>query len=132
MNRGSSLLLTMVFCLVVALGATQIVMARSGAKRTAVVHEARTPAPAPTPSSTPMATPVPPPEPIATPTPATQRTAITNGFVHMRAEKSTSSAIVVDLQAGTTVVLHNDETSLWQAVSFGSYNGYVWKSYLTY
>jgi uncharacterized protein YgiM (DUF1202 family) len=132
MNRGSSLLLTMVFCLIVALGATQIVLARSGAKRTAIVHEARTPSPTPTPSSTPTGTPVPLLEPVSTPTPVPQRTAVTNGFVHMRAEKSTSSAIVVDLQGGTTVVLHNDETSLWQAVSFGSYNGYVWKSYLTY
>jgi hypothetical protein len=135
MNRWSSLLLTAVFCLIMAGGATSITLAHAGSKRTAAVHQlpsaSPTPSATPLPSSTPSATPT--PTPVATPlsTP-TQRTAVTNGFVHMRVGKSTSSAIVVDLQAGSTVVLGSDETSLWQESTFGSYHGYIWKSYLNY
>lgn len=135
MNRWSSLLLTAVFCLIVAGGATSIAMAYAGSKRTAEVHQ--TQVPLPTPSSrtsltpTPSATPsvIPAPTPVSTPV---QHTAVTNGFVHMRADKSTSATIVVDLQGGSTVVLGSGETSLWQEATFGSYHGYIWKSYLNY
>ena len=128
MNRWSSILLTAVFCLIVAGVATKLALGNSGAKRTAPIHVAASPSPTPTP--TPSATPTPTPLPTATP--VAQRTAVTNGFVHMRADKSTSSAIVVDLQGGTTVVLGSDETSLWQQASYGSYSGYIWKGYLNY
>ena len=132
MNRWSSYLLSIVVCLIAAGAATSFALAQTGTKHTNQVQSTQMPTPAalPTPSSTPSATPT--PIPVATSTPLPQRTAITNGFVHMRAAKSTSSAIVVDLQGGTAVVLGNDETSLWQQVNYGSYAGYLWKSYLNY
>ena len=134
MNRWSSFLLTGVFCLIVAGAATSLALARSSTKRSVSVQQTPIPSatPKPTPSITPSPTPIATPTPAATPTPIAERTAVTNGFVHMRADKSTSSAIVVDLQGGTRVVLGSDETSLWQEAIFGSYHGYIWKSYLNY
>lgn len=132
MNRWSSLLLTAAFCLIVAGFATQAAL--SNANPTVTVKPSPTPTPSATPSPTPTPTPVatPLPTPVATPTPIAQRTAVTNGFVRMRAGKSTSSAIVTELQGGSTVILGNDETSLWQQASYGQFSGYIWKSYLNY
>jgi uncharacterized protein YgiM (DUF1202 family) len=79
--------------------------------------------PTPTPTLTPTATP--------TATPAGP-VAVTNGFVHMRAGKSTSTAILADLQAGTTVQLLPDSDSQWQQVQYNGLTGYIFKSYLRY
>lgn len=136
MNRWSSYLLTIAFALVVAGGATKYTLTQHDKVAGTMVLPTATVQPSPTatpiviPSPTPNPTPV--PMPAATTTPIPQRTAVTNSFVHMRSAKSTASPIVVDLLGGTRVVLDSDETSLWQAVSYGSYHGYVWKSYLSY
>ena len=89
-----------------------------------------TPTPTPTPTPTAVPTPTPTPAPTATPVPA--RTAITNGFVHMRASNTTSSAILIDLNAGTRVELLAYSDNLWQQVRYNGYVGYIWKGYLAY
>jgi hypothetical protein len=130
-NRWSSNLLTIAFCLIVAGLGTKFALVQADARKVAAAPK---PSPSSTPAPTPTPTPVPTPSatPVATPTPVAERKAVTNGFVHMRAAKSTSSAIVVDLQGGTVVTLGSDETSLWQEVYYGAYHGYIWKGYLNY
>ena len=129
MNRWSANLLTIVFCIIVAGLATKLALAQADGRKVAV---RATPTPTPVVTPTPTATPTATPAPTPVPTPVGQRTATTNDFVHMRADKSTSSAIVTDLQGGTVVVLGNDATSLWQEATYGQYHGYIWKSYLNY
>lgn len=87
------------------------------------------PTPTPTPSPTPTPTVTPTSTPIATPS---VPTVVTNGFVHMRSGASTSTPIVTDLQAGTTLILGSYSDSQWQQVSYNGINGYVFKAYLTY
>lgn len=136
MNRWSSFLLTIAFCLIVAGFFTQIALSYAKPNVIGVDHkDIPKPSATPIPSLTPTPTPPPPtslPTPIATPTPIQQRTAVTNGFVRMRESKSTSSTIVTELQAGSTVILGNDETSLWQQATYGQFSGYIWKTYLSY
>jgi N-acetylmuramoyl-L-alanine amidase len=85
--------------------------------------------PKPTPAVS--ATPAPSLSPSVTPAPAGP-VAVTNGFVHMRAAASTSSAILTDLQEGTTVTLLQYSDASWQQVSFNGQTGYIFKSYLRY
>jgi hypothetical protein len=90
---------------------------------------------APAPSHTPTPTPTPSPSATATPTPSatpTPRTAVTNGFVHLRAAASTSSAIVANLDGGTTVQLGSYVDSQWQGVVVNGQSGYIFRSYLNY
>jgi|SRR6185369_15518940 len=81
---------------------------------------------------TPTATPKPTVAP-ATPTPApVVATATTNSFVHMRAGKSTSTAILTDLNGGTVVELLPDSDAQWQQARYNGFSGYIFKTYLTY
>ena len=88
---------------------------------------------APTPSPMPQATPTPSATPAATPasTP-TQPTAVTNSFVHLRANPTTSSTDLADLQAGTTVTLTGTAQGSWQPVLYQGTAGYIYTSYLNY
>jgi len=73
------------------------------------------------------------PAPAPTPTPAaTLPTATINGYVHMRADRSTASAIIADLYAGYIVSYHQVDAGLWQFVTYQGQNGYVYKTYLNY
>jgi uncharacterized protein YgiM (DUF1202 family) len=74
------------------------------------------------------------PAPVATPAPAAPavKTTTTVSFVHMRQGKSTSTPILFDLDAGTTVILRDDSDSIWQGVTYQGKNGYIYKSYLQY
>jgi uncharacterized protein YraI len=85
--------------------------------------------PSPSASATPSATPV--PTVAATPAPALN-TATTNAFVHMRAGKSTSTAILTDLNGGVVVQLLPDSDAQWQQVDYNGIIGYIFKSYLAY
>ena len=87
-----------------------------------------TPFVAPTP--TPLATPVPTASPAPTATPSA--TATTNSFVHMRAGKSTSTAILTDLNGGAVVQLLPDQDAQWQQVRYNGLTGYIFKTYLVY
>jgi hypothetical protein len=80
-----------------------------------------------TPVPTPVATPI--PTPIATPAASI---ATTNAFVHMRAGKSTSTAILIDLNGGAVVRLLSGGDAQWQQVQFNGLTGYIFKTYLTY
>ena len=91
-----------------------------------------TPTPTPTATPTPTVVPTPTPTPVPTATPVPVRTATTNGFVHMRASNTTSSAILIDLNAGTRVELLAYSDNLWQQVRYSGYVGYIWKGYLAY
>ncbi|GAC1370229.1 MAG: hypothetical protein NVSMB39_2890 [Candidatus Saccharimonadales bacterium] len=87
----------------------------------------------PSPTATPTSTPMPTPAPTATPMLAQSApTATTNGFVHMRASNSTSSAVLIDLSAGTVVELLPYIDASWQQVRYNGTVGYLWKAYLTY
>ena len=71
------------------------------------------------------------PAPTPAPTPAAP-TATTSSFVHMRAGKSTSTAIIVDLNGGTVVQLLSDSDAQWQQVEYNGQTGYIFKTYLNY
>jgi hypothetical protein len=81
----------------------------------------------PSPSATPQAshTPLPSPSPGLA-------TATTNGFVHLRAGTSTSTADLADLQAATTVELTGSAVGLWQPVRYQGINGFIYTPYLNY
>lgn len=87
--------------------------------------------PSPSASATPSATPTPTatPTPVATPV---LPTATTNAFVHMRAGKSTSTAILADLNGGTVVQLLPDRDADWQQVQYNGLTGYIFRTYLAY
>ena len=79
----------------------------------------------------------PAPAAAVTPAPAVPaapvaKTATTNQFVHVREAKSTSSPIVVDIEAGNTVQLREGGDATWQAVSYQDHVGYIYKEYLSY
>ena len=59
-------------------------------------------------------------------------TAATTTFVHVRASKSTSSAIITDLNAGTVVQLGDDADATWQGVTYQGKSGYIYRAYLQY
>ena len=88
----------------------------------------------PSPTNKPSVTPTPVlVTPQATPTPTSSgSTAMTNSFVHLRASTSTSSAILANLDGGTTVRLLPYTDSLWQEVEYNGTAGYIYKTYLTY
>jgi hypothetical protein len=74
---------------------------------------------------------------VSTPTPTPSATpagskAVTNSFVHLRADKSTSSSILANLNGGTVLQLLPDSDSQWQEVSYNGITGYVFKTYLNY
>lgn len=132
MNRWSANLLTITFCLILAGLGTKLAFAQAEQRQLAAQPK---PTPTATPTPTPMPTPTstPTPTPTATPVPTpVQRTATTIDYVRMRAAKSTSSAVVTELQGGSVLILGPDETSLWQEAYYGQYHGYVWKGYLRY
>jgi uncharacterized protein YgiM (DUF1202 family) len=79
-----------------------------------------------------VATPTPAPTPAATPAVPATPTATVNGFVHMRASATTSSAIITDLNAGDVVSYTQEDDGLWQAVTYQGQNGFIYKSYLNY
>jgi hypothetical protein len=87
-------------------------------------------------SSTPKPTPVPAtptPTPAATPVPTpSAATATTNSFVHMREGMSTSTAIILNLNADSVVTLLSGGDSTWQEVEYDGYQGYVYTTYLSY
>jgi len=119
-----------IFLTAFSVGVTELALA--GYHQTAlapVVHPAATQTP--TPSSTPIATPT--PTPTATPTPIlSYPKAVTNGFVHLRAQPTTTSAILVDLQAGSVVELTASAQGSWQPVFYQGTSGYIYTSYLNY
>jgi uncharacterized protein YgiM (DUF1202 family) len=85
----------------------------------------------PSPKSSASATPTPTSAPTPAATPAL-RSATTNSFVHMRAGKSLSSTILLDLNGGTVVYLLPDADAQWQQVQYSGATGYIFKTYLTY
>lgn len=89
------------------------------------VSKSASPAPTPSPSPSPSAS----ASPVASPS---APTATTNSFVHMRAGTSTASADLANLQGGTVVRLTGKPVGLWQPVSYGGLNGYIYVTYLTY
>ncbi|TAK88992.1 SH3 domain-containing protein [Patescibacteria group bacterium] len=96
--------------------------------------------PAPDPDPTPTATQPTKvePQPVAAapkaaPAPAVApaaKTAITVSYVNVRAGKSTTTAIVTNLEAGTVVQLRDDANSTWQGITYQGKNGYIYKDYL--
>ncbi|MDB5179036.1 MAG: hypothetical protein JWN01_979 [Patescibacteria group bacterium] len=89
--------------------------------------------PAPTPKPAPSATPASaaPATPVPTLGPSSDGpTAITNSFVHMRAGKSTATAILADLDGDTRVRLLPDSDAQWQQVEYNGLVGYIFKTYL--
>ena len=74
------------------------------------------------------------PAPVAeAPAPApVVRTATTKSFVRFRAGRSTSSAVLAELQGGTVVTLGDYVDSKWQQASYNGQTGYIAKVYLQY
>jgi hypothetical protein len=95
---------------------------------TSVVRSA---SPSPSASASPSATPAPAVASTPVPTPGLP-TATTNSFVHLRAGKSTSTAILIDLNGGTVIQLLPDVDAQWQQVQYNGLTGYIFKTYLTY
>lgn len=92
-------------------------------------------APQSTASPTPNATPMPTASatPIVTPVPtAITPRAVTNAFVRLRQSNTTNSAILADLNGGTTVELLTYQDTQWQQVRYNGLTGYIYRSYLTY
>lgn len=58
------------------------------------------------------------------------KTGITVSYVNVRSGKSTSTAIVANLEAGTVVELRDGSNSTWQAVTYQGKPGYIFKEYL--
>jgi uncharacterized protein YgiM (DUF1202 family) len=94
--------------------------------------------PSPSPTATASVTPVPTvaitltSTPSPTVAPRVFRTARTSAFVHLRAGASTASAILLDLNGGTTVELLDYQDASWQQVRYNGVMGYIFRSYLTY
>jgi hypothetical protein len=94
---------------------------------------AHSPSPTPSASTSPKASVTPTPTATATPSPTPAGpVATTNSFVHLRAGKSTSTAVLTDLDGGTAVRLLPDSDAQWQQVEFNGVTGYVFKTYLVY
>jgi uncharacterized protein YgiM (DUF1202 family) len=134
MGRWAVILGGVLVLALLAGGLTEATLALGGQGRLAddlllrptVAHVA-TPTPTPTPSPSLSATPT--PTPVATPV---VPTAVTNSFVHLRAGKSTSTNILIDLNGGTTVQLLADSDAQWQQVKYNGLVGYIFKTYLIY
>lgn len=70
---------------------------------------------------------------VAAPAPApVVRTATTKSFVRFRAARSTSSAVLAELQGGTVVTLEDYVDSKWQQATYNGQTGYIAKVYLQY
>lgn len=102
------------------LAVTEVTKPKPPATKTVVVvkEEPKVEAPAPV-----VATPA--PEPAAP-------TATTKSFVRFRAGRSTSSAVLAELQAGTVVTLGSYVDSKWQQATYNGQTGYIAKVYLQY
>ncbi len=135
MKRALFMALGIIALTLIAAGLTEATLAmghRGDLTKDPVVHTTVSPTPTATPSVTPP-TVAPTPTPSATPTPTpVVPTATTNGFVHLRAGASTATAIVTDLNGGTTVTLGAYSDSQWQEVYYNGLHGYIFKSYLAY
>jgi hypothetical protein len=93
-----------------------------------------TPRPAVSPKSSPTskASPTPVSTPIPTPSASPLPTATTNAFVHLRAQASTSSQILANLNGGAVVKLLPESNSQWQEVEWNGITGFIFISYLDY
>lgn len=76
---------------------------------------------------------------VATPAPAVTtpvvpaaKTATTKSFVRFRAGRSTSTAVLAELDGGTVVTLGSYSDSLWQQATYNGQTGYIYKRYLNY
>jgi uncharacterized protein YgiM (DUF1202 family) len=80
-----------------------------------------------TPATATVATPVPttPPVPAA-------KMATTNSFAHIRAGKGTDTAIIANVDAGTSLELRDDSDSTWQGIIYQGQPAYIYKQYLNY
>lgn len=131
--RGLAIFFGIALLAAFGIGATELSLAvgqPQPAHRTVTkTQPAHTPSPTATPS--PSASPSATPGPSATPVPNLP-TAVTNGFVHMRAGTSTGTAIVANLNGGSVVYLTGKAIGLWQPVLYQGLNGYVYTPYLNY
>jgi hypothetical protein len=107
-----------------AAGTTDLALIHAKPKVVAARVVARHALTTPTPSATPTLTPT----PSATPAP----TVTTNGFVHLRAQPTTASTDLADLQQGTVLIIEPYVDASWQEVSYNGIIGYVYRAYLTY
>jgi class 3 adenylate cyclase len=112
-------------------GATELSLAMGQPADAPLEHSAAKPSLSvkPSPSATPITAAS--PSPTASPTPNLP-TAVTNGFVHMRAGTSTGTAIVANLNAGSIVYLTGQAIGIWQPVIYQGLNGYIYTPYLNY
>lgn len=116
-----------------ALGLTEATLAWGQRARVSDGIAPTTPTPKATPTPTPTPNPTVAATPVVTPVPTpVVRTAITNGFVHLRSGASTATPIVENLNGGTVVVLGQYADSQWQQVSVDGVAGYLFKAYLNY
>jgi uncharacterized protein YgiM (DUF1202 family) len=70
---------------------------------------------------------------VEAPAPApVARTATTKSFVRFRAARSTSSAVLAELQGGTVVTLGDYADTKWQQATYNGQTGYIAKVYLQY
>jgi len=101
------------------LAVTEVTKPKPVVKKTVVVvkEEPKVETPAPTPA--------PAPAPVV-------RTATTRSFVRFRAGRSTSSAVLAELDGGTVVTLGDYVDAKWQQVTYNGQTGYVAKVYLQY
>lgn len=125
----------MIRVLAIIFGITVLALLASGLTEASLVlgHKQMTSI-EPTHIASPVPTPPVPTPPVLPPVVAAPvtPTATVNAFVHMRADRSTSSAIVTDLNAGAAVQYAKIDDGLWQAVTYQGQSGYVYKSYLNY
>lgn len=61
-----------------------------------------------------------------------KKTATTTQPVRVRADKSTDSKILLQLEAGKAVEVTTDSDASWQGVIVGGQKGYIYKEYLVY
>jgi hypothetical protein len=84
-----------------------------------------------TPAATPIAGTVAAPAPTTPPAPAAKM-ATTNSFAHIRAGKGTETAIIANVDAGTSLELRDDSDSTWQGIIYQGQPAYIYKLYLNY
>jgi hypothetical protein len=104
-------------------------------RATTVNHQVVIPIPV---VSAPVSIPPPVTTPIVVPAP-TQSAPVTsgykasiNGFVHMRADRSATSAIITNLYAGYIVHYSAIDSGKWQAITYNGQPGFVYKDYISY
>lgn len=135
MRRGVLVLAGIAICALGAAGLTELTLAVGQRHTTSEPSASGTPSPTASPSPTPTPTPRPSiaPTPVSTllPTPAA-RQATTSSFVRLRAQPTTSSAILEGLNGGTVVTLTAYQDAQWQGVTVHGFTGYIFRSYLNY